>query len=71
MHELMSFLDAYSGYNQFRMHRKDQENPSFITKFDTYYYNAMPFEHKNAGAIYQRLVNKIFENKLVKQWRYI
>ncbi|CAL2255762.1 unnamed protein product [Prunus armeniaca] len=30
-HELLSFMDAYSGYNQIQMHPADQESTSFIT----------------------------------------
>ena len=30
-HELLSFMDAYSGYNQIRMHEPDQEKTAFIT----------------------------------------
>ncbi|KAL5565983.1 hypothetical protein UlMin_029147 [Ulmus minor] len=30
-HELLSFMDAYSGYNQIRMHEEDQEHTAFLT----------------------------------------
>ncbi|CAL9007144.1 unnamed protein product, partial [Prunus brigantina] len=50
-HELLSFMDAYSGYNQIFMHPTDR---------GLYCYNVMPFGLKNAGATYQRLVNQIF-----------
>ncbi|KAL5578025.1 hypothetical protein UlMin_019724 [Ulmus minor] len=30
-HELLSFMDAYSGYNQIRMHQPDQEYTAFLT----------------------------------------
>jgi len=65
-HEILSFLDAYSGYNQIRMDPGDQEKMSFITKYDTYYYNVMPFGLKNIGATYQHLVNRIFEEQIGK-----
>nr|XP_016499901.1 PREDICTED: RNA-directed DNA polymerase homolog [Nicotiana tabacum] len=64
--ELMSFLDAYSGYNQIKMNPEDQEKTSFITNFGTYCYNVMLFGLENTGATYQRLVNKMFENQLGK-----
>ncbi|CAL8992282.1 unnamed protein product [Prunus brigantina] len=59
-HELLSFMDTYSGYNQIFMHPTDQEHTAFITDRGLYYYNVMPFGLKNAGATYQRLVNQIF-----------
>ncbi|KAI5315154.1 hypothetical protein L3X38_044330 [Prunus dulcis] len=59
-HELLSFMDAYSGYNQILMHPPDSEHTAFITDKGLYCYNVMPFGLKNAGATYQRLVNKIF-----------
>ncbi|KAI5350813.1 hypothetical protein L3X38_003704 [Prunus dulcis] len=58
--ELLSFMDAYSGYNQIFMHPPDSEHTAFITDKGLYCYNVMPFGLKNAGATYQRLVNKIF-----------
>ena len=54
-YSLLSFMDAYSGYNQIRMHPADEENTSFITDQGTYYYRVMPFGLQNAGATYQRL----------------
>jgi hypothetical protein len=59
-HELLSFMDAFSGYNQIHMHELDEEKMSFITDRGLYCYRMMPFGLKNAGATYQRLVNKMF-----------
>ncbi|KAL0407680.1 UNVERIFIED_CONTAM: hypothetical protein Sradi_1702400 [Sesamum radiatum] len=39
---------------------EDRKKASFITSADTFCYVAMPFGLKNAGATYQRLVDKIF-----------
>ncbi|KAF8095015.1 hypothetical protein N665_0346s0012 [Sinapis alba] len=62
--ELLSFMDAFSGYNQIMMHPDDREKMSFITDRGTYCYRVMPFGLKNAGATYQRLVNRMFADKL-------
>ncbi|CAL8136891.1 unnamed protein product [Prunus armeniaca] len=59
-HALLSFIDAYSGYNQIFMHPEDQAHTSFITDRGLYCYKVMPFGLKNAEATYQRLVNSIF-----------
>ncbi|XP_034218921.1 uncharacterized protein K02A2.6-like [Prunus dulcis] len=59
-HALLSFMDAYSGYNQIFMNPEDQAHTSFITDRGLYCYKAMPFGLKNAGATYQRLVNHLF-----------
>ena len=59
--QLLSFMDAYLGYNQILMHVPDQEHTSFITDCGLYYYKVMPFGLKNTGATYQRLVNMMFK----------
>lgn len=57
-------MDAYLGYNQIAMHPPDQEHTSFVTDKGLYCYNAMPFELKNMGATYQRLVNRMFASQI-------
>ncbi|KAG7552243.1 Retrotransposon gag domain [Arabidopsis thaliana x Arabidopsis arenosa] len=64
--ELLTFMDTFSGYNQIMMDPEDQEKTSFITDRGTYCYKVMPFGLKNAGATYQRLVNKMFHEHLGK-----
>ncbi|KAG7556517.1 Integrase catalytic core [Arabidopsis suecica] len=64
--ELLTFMDDFSGYNQIMMDPEDQEKTSFITDRGTYCYKVMPFGLKNAGATYQRLVNKMFHEHLGK-----
>ena len=63
-HELLSFMDAFSGYNQISKDPDDQEKTSFVTAQGTYCYRVMPFGLKNAGATYQRLVNRMFQKQI-------
>ena len=63
-HRLLSFMDAFSGYNQIRMSPEDEEHTAFITDRGTFCYRMMPFGLKNAGATYQRLVNRIFKDQI-------
>uniref|UniRef100_A0A0A9HN86 Reverse transcriptase domain-containing protein n=1 Tax=Arundo donax TaxID=35708 RepID=A0A0A9HN86_ARUDO len=58
MCEMMSFLDAYSGYHQVWMAEEDEEKTAFITPHSTFCYLRMPFGLKNAGATFTRLVRR-------------
>ncbi|XP_048599750.1 uncharacterized protein LOC125579891 [Brassica napus] len=64
--KLLSFMDAFSGYNQIIMNPDDREKTAFITDRGTYCYKVMPFGLKNAGATYQRQVNRMFSEQLRK-----
>ena len=57
-------MDAYSGYNQIHMHERDQEHSAFLIDQGLYCYKVMPFNFKNRGATYQRLVNKMIKNQI-------
>ena len=46
------------------MDPNDLEKTSFVTGQGTYCYRVMPFGLKNAGATYQRLVNKMFQKQI-------
>ena len=63
-HKLLSFMDTFSDYNQIMLDKEGQEKTSFITSQGLYCYKVMPFELKNAGATYQRLVNRMFSHKI-------
>jgi hypothetical protein len=63
-HKLLSFMDAFFGYNQIQMTEGDQEKTAFITSRGLFCYKVMPFGLKNAGATYQRLVNKMFHDQI-------
>ena len=70
-HRMLSFLDAFSGYHYIPMHPPDAEKKTFITPHELYCYNMIPFSLKNARATYQRLVTKIFQALIGRQWKSI
>ena len=59
-HQLLNFMDAFSGYNQIKMDEADQEKTPFVTSQGLFCYKVMPFGLKNVGATYLRLVNHMF-----------
>ena len=63
-HGLLSFMDAFPGYNKIKMNEEDQERISFVTSQGLFCYKVMPFGLKNAGATYQRLMNKMFVHQI-------
>ena len=54
-------MDAFSGYNQIRGHLFDKDKTAFMAETANYCYKVMPFGLKNAGATYQRLMDRIFQ----------
>ena len=46
-HKLLSFMDAFSRYNQILMDEDDQEKTSFATSEGLYCYKVMSFGLKN------------------------
>src|SRR5438128_2480490 len=62
--ELLCFLDAYSGYHQVSLAESDCIKTSFITLFGAYCYITMPFGLKNAGATYQRAMQRCLHDQL-------
>ena len=63
-HQLLSFMDAFSGYDQIKLDEVDQEKTSFVTSHGLFFYKVMSFSLKNAGATYQRLMNKMFTHQI-------
>ena len=62
--ELLSFLDAYSGYDQIKMKMSDQLATSFITPFGMYCYVTMSFGLRNTGATYQQCMLHVFRDHI-------
>ena len=61
---MMSFLDAFQGYHQIVLVAEDQEKTSFITPEANYHYTVMPFGLKNARTTYQRMMTRMFKDKI-------
>ena len=60
--KVLSFLDAYFGYNQIPMAASDMNKTAFITDDANYFYRVMSFGLKNTGVTYQRLMDKVFSH---------
>ena len=63
-HPRMCFLDAFQGYHQIALAAEDQEKTVFISPDANYHYTVMPFGLKNAGATYQRMMTRMFRDKI-------
>ena len=61
---MMSFLDAFQGYHQISLAAEDQEKTTFISSDANYHYTVMPFGLKNVGATYQRMIMRMFRDKI-------
>ncbi|GAA0183584.1 hypothetical protein LIER_30967 [Lithospermum erythrorhizon] len=66
-HEVLTFMDGSSVYNQIRMAPEDEELTAFRTPKGVYCYKVMPFGLKNAGVTYQRAMQKVFDDMLHKK----
>ena len=63
-HAMLSFMDGFSRYNQILMSPKDAEKTAFRTPIGNFYYTVMPFDLKNAGAMYQRTMTAMFHDMM-------
>jgi hypothetical protein len=62
--ELLSFLDAYSGYHQISLAVDNEEKTVFITPFGIFCYTKMAFGLKNRGATYQKCVHTVLKGHI-------
>jgi hypothetical protein len=63
---LLCFLDCYLGYHQIALHPNDEDKTVFITPHDIYCYKVMIFGLKNAGATYQKAIQKCLKSQIGK-----
>ncbi|GJY48609.1 hypothetical protein Tco_0438565 [Tanacetum coccineum] len=52
------------GYHQIQMAERDEDKTAFFVGEGVFCYRKMPFSLKNAGATYQRFVNKVFHDQI-------
>jgi hypothetical protein len=63
---LLFFLNCYSGYHQVALHPNDEDKMAFITPHVIYCYKVMTFGLKNAGATYQKAIQKCLASLIGK-----
>lgn len=59
-HELLSFINTFSGYNQIKMDIYEWVKTAFINHRGVFAYYNMPFGLINAGAAFQKKMDEIF-----------
>ena len=63
---MFSSFDLASGYWQIAVKEENRKKTTFITKFDLYEFNVMPFGLCNAPATFQRLMDTVMRKYLGK-----
>ena len=61
-HEMYSFLDGFSDYNEVRMHPENQEKITFVTKWGVFVAVVMMFGLETALTTFQRVIQEIFHD---------
>ena len=64
----MSFLEAFQGYHQIPLALDDRVRIAFVTLIGNYHYKVIPFSLKNAGATYKKMMTRMFELQLGKNF---
>jgi hypothetical protein len=58
--DILSFLDAYSGFHQIQMSRQDRKHTAFVTVDGLYCYVVMPYGLKNTLPTFVRAMSNTF-----------
>ena len=68
-HEMYSFMDGFSGYNQIFIAEEDKLKTTFVVEDGVYAYNQTPFELCNTPATLQGIILHIFDKMSVGNFR--
>lgn len=68
-HEIYSFMDGFSRYNQISIAEEDKLKAMFVIEDGVYAYNQMPFGLCNAPATFQRIILHIFKRMSVGNFK--
>ena len=68
-HEIYSFMDGFSGYNQICIAKEDKLKTTFVVEGGVYAYNRMPFNLCNVPVTFQRIILHIFDEMSVKNFK--
>jgi hypothetical protein len=63
---LLCFLDCYSGYHQIALHPVEEDKTTFTMPQGIHCYKVMTFGLKNAGATYQKAIQKCLKTQIGK-----
>ena len=69
--ELLSFLDAYSGFHQIQMSVEDKKHTAFVTIDGLYCYVVMPYGLRNALPTFVRAMKFTFGDLIRKLVVYV
>jgi hypothetical protein len=62
--EMLSLLEMFSGYEQIRVRREDEEKTSFMIPFGTFCFMRMPEGMKNAACTFSRMTAMVLHPQL-------
>lgn len=63
-HEMLSFMDIFSGYNQIIIDSQDWEKTALITHRGVFGFRNIPFGLINVGATFQQMMDYIFGSQI-------
>ena len=62
--KIYSKFDIIVAFNEIRMKKEEEHKTTFLTRYDLFEYNVMPFELYNASVTFQAFINEILREYL-------